>query len=291
METKRTAVVTGATSGLGEAAAVALAKRGFRVLLVGRDVARGADVVSRAQAEGGEAEFLTGDLFTIAGVRRLAGEIRRRSPELHLLVNNAGGAFGAKELTEDGLERTFALNVMAPFALTEALLPELTAARGRVVNLVTGIPRRARATLAQLTGDKSAAGIGSYSRSKLALVAVTKEQQRRHGARGVTFVSLHPGIIPGTRFGVGVMPAFLLRFSAFVAKLLGLFSSPAQAAARYLLVGTGEVKGGGFYNQGKLAPAPLQADEPAFAAEVWAHLEGLGRPRAAREVHGAMALA
>lgn len=291
METKRTAVVTGATSGLGETAAVALAKQGFRVLLVGRDAARGADVVSRAQAEGGEAEFLTADLFTVAGVRRLAGEIRRRAPELHLLVNNAGGAFGAKELTEDGLERTFALNVMAPFELTEALLPELTAARGRVVNLVTRIPRGARATLAQLTGDKSAAGLGSYSRSKLALLAVTKEQQRRYGARGVTFVSLHPGVIPGTRFGVGVMPAFMLRFGGFIARIFRFGSTLEQAAARYLLVGTGEVKGGGFYNQGTLAPAPLQADEPAFAAEVWAHLEGLGRSRAAREVNGAMALA
>jgi len=97
--TTKTAVVTGATSGLGEAAALALAKAGYRVLVVGRDEARGADVVSRARAAGSEAELLTADLFSLSDVRRLAREIKARAPSLDLLVNNAGGTFGAKQLT------------------------------------------------------------------------------------------------------------------------------------------------------------------------------------------------
>lgn len=277
MTTERTAVVTGATSGLGEAAAVALAGKGWHVLIVGRDAARGAEVVARARAAGGGAEFVAGDLFSIAGVRSLAREISGRVGKVDLLVNNAGGTFGARTLTVDGLERTFALNVMAPFVLTEGLLPLLSKARGRVVNLVTGIPKNAKTTIAQIAGDASSAGIGSYTRNKLALAALTKEQQRRYASENVTVVSLHPGIIPGTRFGQD-MPAFLRRFGAFLARVFRFGSTLDQAASRYLLVGTGEVQGGGFYNQGRLDAAPALAEDPVFAAALWAHLAGLSRP-------------
>jgi NAD(P)-dependent dehydrogenase (short-subunit alcohol dehydrogenase family) len=276
MTTKATAVVTGGTSGLGEAAALALAAQGFRVLVVGRDETRGAEVVARAKAAGGEVELVRGDMFTKAGVRSLAEAIAARAPSIDLLVNNAGGTFGKKTLTEDGFELTFALNVMAPFVLTDALLPQLAAAKGRVVNLVTNIPNGAKTTLDDLTGERAGAGIGSYTRNKLALLALTKEQQRHYAAQGVTVVSLHPGIIPGTRFGQD-MPAFLRSFGGVIARLFGFASTLEDAAQRYVLVGTGQVDGGAFYKEGKLAPPPALADDPAFAAGLWSHLEGLAR--------------
>src|SRR4051812_21032306 len=96
METQKTVVVTGATSGLGEAAALAFAGAGWRVLVGGRDAARGAEVVARAQAKGGRAELPTADLFTVAGVRALADEVRLRAPRLELLINNAGGMFSGR---------------------------------------------------------------------------------------------------------------------------------------------------------------------------------------------------
>src|SRR5579871_6444358 len=102
----KTIAITGATSGLGEAAAIAFAKRGDRVLVIGRDAARGKDVVQRA---GKNAELVQGDLFSVTGVKQIAEEIKRRAPSLDLLINGAGGTFGKKELTPDGLERTFAL--------------------------------------------------------------------------------------------------------------------------------------------------------------------------------------
>jgi len=270
--TKRTAVVTGATSGLGEAAAVALAKAGWRVLVVGRDAARGAEVVARAKAAGGEAEFLAADLLSLADVRRVAREIRARAPSLELLVNNAGGTFGPKELTGDGLERTFALNVAAPFVLTEALVEALGAGHGRVLNIVTGVPKGAKATMDQLAGAESGAGMSSYIRAKLALGALTHEQQRRYASKGITAVSLHPGVIPGTGFGQD-MPAFLRSFGGGVAKLFGFASTHEQAADRYVQVGTGPVEPAGFYAQGKLEPAPVQAQDPAFAGQLWSKLE------------------
>jgi retinol dehydrogenase-14 len=256
---------------LGEAAAIAFAKQGWRVLVIGRDAERGRQVVERA---GKNAELVRGDLFTIAGVKALGEEICRRVPELDLLVNGAGGTFGKKELTPDGLERTFALNVMAPFVLTRELEPALAAAKGRVVNLVTGVPKNAKATLDELVGEASAAGIGSYTKNKLALGALTGEMQRRYGKDGVTIVSLHPGIIPGTRFGQD-MPAALRAVMGFVARAFGMASTLEQAADRYVRIGTGDVEAGAFYAQGKLADAPVLARDPAFAGALWQKLEAV----------------
>ena len=271
---KKTAVVTGATSGLGEAAAVALAKEGYRMLLVGRDAVRGAAVVERIRAAGGTAEFLAADLFSIADVRRLGGEIVSRAPTLDLLVNNAGGMFSKKELTGDGIERTFAINVVAPFILSDELFESLAAAGGRIVNVVTGVPKNAKATLEQLAGAGAGGGLQSYTRSKLALGALTREQQKRFKERGVSVVSLHPGIIPNTRFGQE-LPAAMRKIGNFVAKLFGLSSTIEQAAARFVKVGTGPIEGGGFYKEGTLAPAPVLATDAKFGAALWARLEAL----------------
>lgn len=270
----KTAVVTGATSGLGRAAAEALAQQGFRVILVGRDEGRGAEVMEAIAAAGGQAELVLGDLLTVAGAQAIAEEIGRRAPKLDLLINNAGGSFRHDERTADGLERTFALNVLAPFVLTEALMPALEAARGRVVNVVTGVPSGAKATLEQLAGAKAKPGMQSYIRSKLALLTLTIELQRRYGARGVSFASLHPGIIPGTRFG-SEMPAFVQKMGPVIAKLLRIATPIDQAAARFVTVGTGEVERGGFYYEGKLRDAPKQAQDPEFAASLRATLEDL----------------
>jgi NAD(P)-dependent dehydrogenase (short-subunit alcohol dehydrogenase family) len=272
-ETK-TAVVTGATSGLGRAAAQALAQRGFRVILVGRDAARGAEAVEAITAAGGRAELVLGDLMTVAGAQAIAAEIRQRAPRLDLLVNNAGGSFSRDERTVDGLERTFALNVVAPFVLTESLLPALEAARGRVVNVVTGVPKGAKTTVDAIAGEKARPGMQSYIRNKLALLTLTIELQRRYGARGVSFASLHPGVIPGTRFG-SELPAFLQKMGPFVARLLRIASTLDEAAERFVKVGTEAVEQGGFYYEGELRQAPRQAQDPAFAASLRSTLEGL----------------
>ncbi len=268
MERRKTAVITRATSGLGEAAALALARSGHRVLLVGRDAERGAQVVregARRSRRRGR-KFLPADLFSLADDdrARLAERLRAAAPQLDLLVNNAGGSFSALSRTKDGFERTFALNVAAPFALVEALLEPLARAHGRVVNVVTGVPRGARATIAELTSPGAKAGMGGYIRCKLALLALTRAWQRRYGDRGLTFVALHPGIIPGTRFGQET-PAWLRAIGEAIARLFRLSSTRDQAAARYLRVATGPVDGGGFYYEGALRPPPIQAEDAAFA--------------------------
>lgn len=269
--TTKTAVVTGGTSGLGEAAALALGKQGWRVLIVGRDAARGAEVARRA---GNGSEFVPADLFSLADVRRVARELTARAPALELLVNNAGGVFSGSEVTVDGLERTFALNVAAPFVLTHALLDALAAAKGRVVNIVTGIQPGFSTKLEQLQGPKASGGMFGYMRNKLALITLTQAQQRRFGARGITFVALHPGIIPNTRFG-HTMKGFnpFTTIGPFFAKLFGIGVTPEVAAERYLGAATGPVEPAGYYYEGVLRPAPRQAQDAAFQDALWAFVE------------------
>lgn len=269
---RKIAVITGATSGLGEAASLALAREGFDIIAVGRDAERGASVVERARALGASAEFVAADLFSRSDVDRLAKVLREKAPRLDVLVNNAGGSFVRDARTADGLERTVALNLDAAWRLTEGLLGSLEAAKGRVINVVTGLQNFMKASTEQLFGAQATAGNGQYIRAKLALMAVTLEQQRRYGSRGVTFVALHPGIIPETRFG-SEMPAIMRKLGPFIARLFRLASTPAQAAARYVWLAKDAVEPGGFYYEGKLRAAPRFATDAVFAAAVWSALE------------------
>jgi NAD(P)-dependent dehydrogenase (short-subunit alcohol dehydrogenase family) len=131
-------VVTGATSGLGQQAAVDLAGQGARVFVVGRDRARAEETVQRIKSAGGQAEVILGDVSTRAGVKQVAKAILEKTPVVHVLLNNAGGTFPKQQQTSDGVELTFALNTLGAFLLEKELHGALSAAKGRVVNVATG---------------------------------------------------------------------------------------------------------------------------------------------------------
>ena len=265
---KPTALVTGGTSGLGAAAAIALAQANYKVLIAGRDAGRGAEVVAQIGARGGDAEFLVADLLGKRGVSALADEVKRRTQQLALLVNNAGGSFQKRENTPDGIERTFALNTLAPFQLSEALLPQLAAARGRIVNVATGIPKGTKVEVDQLSNPKKYSGFAAYSNAKLALIALTLEQSARHSAQGVTAVCMHPGIILGTRFG-GDIPKPVLAIMGVVAKVFRMNSTLDQAAQRFLVAASSTAPSGTFFDQDRVGTPPKQAQDPGFRSQLW----------------------
>ena len=126
----KAALVTGATSGIGRAAAISLARRGYRIIVVGRDADRGVEVVEELDRVGAGGEFLSFDLLDLGDIRRLAREVTERYRHLDMLLNSAGGTFRAKALTPDGIERTFAFNTIAPYAITTALLSPPQSERG-----------------------------------------------------------------------------------------------------------------------------------------------------------------
>lgn len=189
-------LVTGATQGIGLAAARALAQKGAQVVLVARDPGRGQAALEqvRTVATGKAPELLLADLSSLAQVRKLAADFRARHDRLHVLLNNAGAIFTERELTADGFERTFALDHLAYFALTEALRDVLVAsAPARVVNVASDAHLGGRMRFDDLMMEKGYGGTQAYMQAKLANILFTRELARRLEGTGVTANALHPG--------------------------------------------------------------------------------------------------
>ncbi|HYM40202.1 MAG TPA: SDR family NAD(P)-dependent oxidoreductase [Thermoplasmata archaeon] len=201
--TGKTCVLTGATSGIGAAAAYALAQRGARVVVAGRDPDRTASTVESIRRTTGNVavESVVADLSSLAQVRRLAGDLKDRYPRIDVLANNAGGYFARRHTTSEGREITFALNVLAPFLLTNLLLDRLVAsAPARVINTSSESHEGAHLDLEDLQGRRRYRGLRAYGRSKLALQLLTYEAARRVPSDRVTVNAYHPGFV-ASHFG------------------------------------------------------------------------------------------
>src|SRR5437763_11599826 len=199
-------LVTGSTSGIGKVTARELANRGATVVLVSRSRAKGeATQAEIKQATGNQhVELLVADLSLLQDVRRLAAEFQHTYPHLHLLVNNAGGAYPRRTLTSEGLEATLAVNYLAPFLLTELLLDTLKAsAPARIVNVSSAQHATVSLEFDNLQGEKKYANLRNYGQAKLALLLWTYELARRLEGTGVTVNALHPGIT-ASNFAAGM---------------------------------------------------------------------------------------
>jgi len=222
----KTVVITGATSGIGEVAAIELAKQGARIVFTARDKGRAQatlEKLRRANPASGHVVHLT-DLSLLSEMRHTAAEIKEE-PAIDVLINNAGALFNSRIETSDGLEKTFALNHMSYFVLTKLLLPKLKAG-GRIVNTASDAHHRAKLDFGDLQSRHGYSGFAVYSKSKLCNILFTRELARRIAGTGVTANSLHPGFV-ATRFGdqSGGMLSALVR----VAKPIGAIS-PEEGA-------------------------------------------------------------
>ena len=187
----RIVLVTGGTAGIGRITARELKRKGATVVVIGRDPAR----LDSLRREIG-AETIRADLLLIGETRRAAEEFKRRYQRLHVLVNNAGALFGERLVTSEGLERTFALNHMAYFTLTTALLDVLRAsAPARVVSVSSEASRGGRIDFADLQMERGYLGIRQYCNSKLMNLLFAFELARRLQSSGVTSNAVHPGAI------------------------------------------------------------------------------------------------
>ena len=267
-------VITGATSGLGQAAAVDFAKAGAKVFIVGRDAARAQETLAQAKAAGGDAEVVLGDVSTRAGVRAVAEGLLAKAPKIDVLLNNAGGQFKTQVMTADGLETTFALNTFGAYLLEKQLHPALAAAKGRVVNVATGFLDHFPLVADDLPGPKKFSGFSQYARAKLASVMMTVEQSKRYGAEGVTAISVHPGIIMGTRFGGG-QPALMQTLFGPLMRATGAACTLEEAVRRFRVACFDEIPTGAYVQKGAPAPLPKQANDEQVRSQVVAMLEKL----------------
>jgi NAD(P)-dependent dehydrogenase (short-subunit alcohol dehydrogenase family) len=265
-------VITGATSGLGQAAAIDFAKAGARVIVVGRDAARAEETKQQA---GGNVEVVLGDVSTRAGVAAAARAILDKAPKIDVLVNNAGGTFKAMAKTADELETTFALNTFGPYLLERALHGAVAAAKGRVVNVVTGFLNRYPVPeIGELVAPTKYSGMAQYARTKHASLMMTVEQARKYQAEGITTVAIHPGIIMGTRFGGGQPKAAQL-IAGPIMRAMGIACTLDEAVRRFRVACFEDVPTGSYLVKGTPAPLPKQSTDAAVRGKVVAKLDEL----------------
>jgi len=191
-------LITGATAGIGKVTALKLAKMGATVVGVGRNPVKGQAVAERIQKATGNprVEFLIADLSSQIQIRSLAESFRQKYDRLDVLVNNAGVIFLARQLTADGIEKTFALNHLGYFLLTRLLLDMLKAsAPARIVNVSSVAHMSGEMDFNDLEFKQGYSGWLAYARSKLANVLFTYELARRLNGSGVTANALHPGFV------------------------------------------------------------------------------------------------
>src|SRR5579862_4359146 len=191
-------VITGATSGIGAIAAETLAREGARIVLIARDGGRAQRTLARLRQIGPQAAHQAhiAELSDLAGVGRVGAAIAAQEPRIDVLINNAGSIHARRELTADGLERTFALNHMAYFVLTGELLNRLLAsAPARIVNTASRAHKGNMLDFEDLQMAKHYRPLTAYGRSKLANILFTRELAARLAGKGVTANCLHPGFV------------------------------------------------------------------------------------------------
>lgn len=259
----KTVVITGGTSGIGEVAAVALAKMGARIVLVARDKSRGDATLVRLRdsAPGIAHSVHFADLLRLAEMKRVAAEIADQEPRIDVLINNAGAMFAKRRLTEDGLERTFALNHMAYFVMTAGLRERLLASRpARIINTASAAHQGATLDFNDLQSAKSFGARKVYGQSKLCNILFTRELARLLQGTGVTANCLHPGFV-ATRFGD--QSGGLISRLVWLAKFFAI--SPAQGAETIIYLASSpdvrETTGQYFYKSAPTMPSSAAQDD------------------------------
>jgi NAD(P)-dependent dehydrogenase (short-subunit alcohol dehydrogenase family) len=267
MENEITCLVTGATSGIGEAAALELARRGARVILVGRSQEKIHTSIEYIKRETGSSSLsgMLADLASLEQVRRLAEQVLDQHDRLDVLVNNAGTFSMRRMVSADGYEQTFAVNHLSHFLLTNLLLPRIAAsAPGRIINVASDSHRRQKLDFGDLNSERSYNGMRAYGRSKLANILFTYELARRLAGTGVTANAVHPGFVATEIYRA--VPSWIKPVVNKFAK------TPAQGAKTIVYLAcaeeAGEVSGKYFAGEKEARSDPASYDEEA-ARRLW----------------------
>ncbi len=269
----KTVIITGATSGIGEVAAIRLAEQGARIVFTARDKARADETMARLRQAGPGADHAVhmADLSRLAEMKRV-GAILAQEPQIDVLVNNAGALFNKRQETADGLEMTFALNHMGYFIITNILLSRLKPG-ARIVTVASNAHRGAKLKFDDLQSTRGYVGFPVYSKSKLANILFNRELARRT-PQGVTANALHPGFV-ATRFGDN--SGGLMRTVLKVAKPIGAISPEEGAKTIIYLASSPEVAGvtGEYFFECKPTTPAAEARNDADAKRLWEMSEAI----------------
>jgi NAD(P)-dependent dehydrogenase (short-subunit alcohol dehydrogenase family) len=270
----KTIVVTGATSGIGEIAAIRLAEQGARIVFTARDEKRGAATLEKLKRANDASEHVVhlADLSLIAEQKRVAGVIAGE-PRIDVLINNAGALFNKRVETSEGLENTFALNHMSYFTITNLLLPRLKESPGaRIVSVASGAHRGAKLDFDDLQSRRNYRGFAIYSKSKLCNILFNRALAKRLAGTGMTANCLHPGFV-ATRFGD--QSGGLVQRLVKVVKPIGAISPEEGAKTIIYLASSADVAlvSGEYFYQCKVAMPTAEAQNDADAERLWQESE------------------
>jgi NAD(P)-dependent dehydrogenase (short-subunit alcohol dehydrogenase family) len=269
----KTIVVTGASDGIGAAAARQLHADGHRVVVVGRSPQKTRSVAAEVGGEG-----LVADFAVLDQIRRLAAEIDAACPTIDVLANNAGGSFPEQTKTVDGHDKTFQVNHLAPFLLTQLLLKKLVASRASVIQTSSvGARALGKILMDDLEHERDWSTLRAYGTTKLENILFTVELDRRYGDEGLASAAFHPGVVASNFASeVGGLSALLYRNP--LSRLLLTSSAKAAGQLTWLAEGTPGVdwQSGRYYEKRKPAKRMNpQAYDGELARWLWERSEAL----------------
>jgi len=259
--TGKTVVITGASAGIGAAAARQLHALGARVIPVGRDAERTARIADEVGSEG-----LRADFERLDDVRRLAADLREAGP-IDVLVNNAGGTWPDRQVTVDGNERTFQVNHLAPYLLTRLLHDQLAAASGRVVTTSSGAHTAGHLDLDNLNGSAGWQSFRAYGTSKLANILFTRELAQRWQDDGISATCLHPGVVASDFGRDSAMLGLIYRTP--LKHLMRNADRGADTLVWLAAADPSEWVSGGYYMDRKPGRLSKRAQDDASAVTLW----------------------
>ncbi|WP_373516083.1 SDR family oxidoreductase [Persicitalea sp.] len=264
---KPIALITGPTSGIGKVTALELAKRGFNLILLARN-AKKADELQMEIGDQAETSFVECDLSSLESVKRAVEQVKSNYSRLDLLVNNAGLMMSHGEMTQDGIETTFAVNHVGHFLLTTELIDLLAAGKdARIVHVSSGAHQMAKFRTDQLVHPEKFSTITTYANSKLANILFSNELAERLQAKGITSNALHPGFVASSfasnTSGLANIIMFLAKpFAKSVQE--GARTSLYLATSPELLTVTGK-----YFDDAKPKTPSKEAQSEVLATKLW----------------------
>ena len=273
----KTCVITGATSGIGEAVAMQMAEKGWQLAIIGRNEEKGESLLTKLQSTfpGCSAAYFTADLSDVSSIKSVASEISSKLEVIDVLINNAGGVFSEFELTADGVEKTMANNHLNFFVLTLSLLPNLKrSADARVISVSSATHYKTTINFESFKDPGKYFILRAYAQSKLANVLFTYALARRLEGTTVSAVVLHPGVV-GTPIG-GKSNKRLHRLGWKVFSKFRKMITPAESARTYVYLATdtaAKQHNAAYFHAGKLQASSDESYNEEIQERLWAWSE------------------
>ena len=263
----RTVIITGASDGIGAAAAARLSRSGENVVVVGRSESKTTAVAARLGSD-----YFVADYTDLSQVRRLAEQLLQSYPRIDVLANNAGRYMARREVTVDGHETTFQVDYLAPFLLTTLLIDRLVESSARVLNTSSVVNRFfGRVNIDDLDAARGYRAMRAYATAKLELILFTKELHRRYHAAGISTAAYHPGNV-ATNFGNESQTRWMRTAFRGPIKHLALIE-PERGSDELVWLGSStpgtDWKSGEYYANHRIARANPRAYDPVLARELW----------------------